>query len=126
MGISDSVHFIPETPEIANYVNASDVLVVASREESAPLVSLEAFAAGIPLVSTRVFGLAEQVRDGVNALAFSIEEEGSMAACLQRLYQEPGLATELSSRAREILKAEFSLEAFLREHLREIEVLLAK
>ncbi len=59
---------VPETGETAAYWRAADVFCCTSRVESYPLVTLEAMAAGLPIVTTPVFGIAEQVRPAVNAL----------------------------------------------------------
>ena len=58
---------IPETGDTAAYWQAADVFCCTSRVESYPLVILEAMAAGLPIVTTPVHGIAEQVRPGVNA-----------------------------------------------------------
>ena len=59
---------VPETGETAAYWRAADVFCCTSRVESYPLVTMEAMAAGLPIVTTPVFGIAEQVRPSVNAL----------------------------------------------------------
>jgi glycosyltransferase involved in cell wall biosynthesis len=67
-----------------------DVLAAPSQQfETGPLVVLEAFAAGLPVVGTRLGGIAEQVRDGVNGLLI---EAGSVLAWSDafRALQEDG------------------------------------
>src|SRR5262249_29401545 len=61
---------IPETGETGVYWRAADIFCCTSRVESYPLVILEAMAAGLSIVTTPVFGIAEQVRPGVNALIY--------------------------------------------------------
>lgn len=109
-----NTQFIFETPDVAPYFLASDVMVIASREESAPLVSLEAFAHGIPLVSTTVFGLSEQIRDGENALAANSEEE--IAEKVSLLLSDPKLASRLATSAIADVKKRFSRSASLDAH----------
>ena len=53
---------IPETGDTAVYWPAADVFCCTSRVESYPLVILEAMAAGLPIITTPVFGISEQVR----------------------------------------------------------------
>lgn len=105
------VTFVPETPDVVPYFMASDAIVIASREEAAPLVSLEAFAFGIPLISTAVFGLAEQLADGVNALIFDGDEPGALARQIARLQDDPGLRSSLIEGGRQSLRERFTARA---------------
>ena len=52
------------------FMRAADIAVCSSRVESYPRVTLEAMAFGLPLITTPVFGIAEQVRDDVNGLFY--------------------------------------------------------
>ena len=63
---SKRIAIIAETDETALYYSAADIFVCTSRVESYPRVILEAMAYGLPIISTPVFGIVEQVRDGVN------------------------------------------------------------
>jgi glycosyltransferase involved in cell wall biosynthesis len=67
-----------------------DVLVVPSLwYENTPFVVLEAFAAGVPVVASRLGGLAEVVRDGVNGVLFRAGDARDLGAVLQRLAADP-------------------------------------
>ena len=57
----ESVVFVEKTPDVYEYFRMSDVFVCPSRNESLPLVVLEAMAFGLPIVSTDVFGVPEAV-----------------------------------------------------------------
>lgn len=117
LGLSGEVIFVDATPDVAPYFIASDCVVIASREESAPLVSLEAFSYGTPLVSTTAMGLSEQVRDGENALGFNPEEEGHLAAQVVRILGDKNLRERLVRRAKEIVREGFLLRDAIRRHV---------
>ena len=76
---------------------AADLLIVPSRSDGAPTVIFEAMAAGLPIVATRAGGIAEQVRDGENAL---LCEPAALGAAMQRLRDEPVLRARLAAAAR--------------------------
>ncbi len=74
-----------------------DILAVPSQWlETGPLVVLEAFAAGIPVVGSAMGGLAELVTHDVNGLLVAPRDVAAWAAAFSRLVQEPWLLTRLS------------------------------
>jgi GT2 family glycosyltransferase/glycosyltransferase involved in cell wall biosynthesis len=85
--------------DIVNDVFAAlDILVVPSVWlENAPFVIREAFAAGVPVVASRLGGMAEMVRDGVDGLLFMPGDAADLARVLRRLLDEPELLGRLRS-----------------------------
>ena len=59
-----------------------DVFALTSRSEGMPLSVLEAWAAGVPVVASRVGGLPEMVEDGRTGLLFDPEDEAGLASRL--------------------------------------------
>jgi glycosyltransferase involved in cell wall biosynthesis len=108
--LDEVLSFVYETPDVEQYFIASDVIVIASREESAPLVSLEAFALERPLVSTTAFGLAEQIDHEVNALSYSIGNTGALADAVHRIISDPQLRARLIAGGRDTLISRFSYQ----------------
>ena len=66
LGVAEAVHFLGSRPHEAlpDYYRAADVVVVPSFYESFGLVAVEAMASGVPVVASRVGGLASTVADG--------------------------------------------------------------
>jgi glycosyltransferase involved in cell wall biosynthesis len=89
-------------------------VVAAMREarnsEGTPVTILEAGAAGLPVVSTRHGGIKDVVVDGETGY---LVEEGDIEAMARRmvtLIRSPDHAAALGQRARERVRAEFSME----------------
>ncbi len=120
LGLENSVEFVPETEEVAQYFLVSNVVVLASKEESAPLVSLEAFASRVPLVTTAVFGLAEQVEDGVTALVYPVGDAEKLAAKVYEVLTNERLSRELVENARRRVEKQFSIAPPLERYWNEI------
>jgi glycosyltransferase involved in cell wall biosynthesis len=77
-----------------------DALVIPSRwYENSPNVILEAQAAGVPVVATRLGGMAELIEHDVNGLLFELNDAGDLARQLARLVDEPGLIDRLRANA---------------------------
>jgi glycosyltransferase involved in cell wall biosynthesis len=103
-GLRDRVELLPETAEPARFYQAADVFVCTSRVESFPRVTLEAMAHGLPLVTTPVYGIREQVRPGVNALVYEPGDTRTLGAEIVRLLEDPALRAALAGRARAVLE----------------------
>lgn len=89
---------------------ASDVVALTSDNEGTPVSTIEALAAGRPVVSTRVGGVATVVKHGETGLTAPPEDEHALAAGIGRLLDEPQLADELAAAGREHVLRGFSLE----------------
>jgi glycosyltransferase involved in cell wall biosynthesis len=74
-----------------------DALILPSMfSEMSPLVIQEAFAAGIPVIGSNVYGIAEQIQDGVNGLLFQFGDALALKKTLQKLINNPELLNKLS------------------------------
>jgi glycosyltransferase involved in cell wall biosynthesis len=71
------------------------VLVQPSRADNLPLSILEAMAAGLPVVGTRVGGIPELVVDGKTGLLVEPENPRALADALEQLAGDPERAREL-------------------------------
>lgn len=71
--------------QIATLYSALDTYVVPSRQEGGPKGVLEAMAAGIPVVSTRVGQATELIRDGENGRLVDVEDAGALAEAVLTL-----------------------------------------
>ncbi len=96
---------IHETAEVARYYLAADVFACTSRVESYPRVILEAMAFGLPIVTTPVFGIREQVRDGVNGVFYEPGDATALARALDRLIGDDAWRAKLADNALPALEA---------------------
>ena len=72
-----------------------DVCVFPSLVEGMPLTLLEAMAAGMPVVTTNVCGMADIVEDGVNGILTVPGDAQSLAAAVERLHHSTDLRRRL-------------------------------
>lgn len=75
---------------------AFDLFVLPSNYEGMPYVVLEAAHAGLPIIATRVSGVASVVRDGENGFTVAIGDVDSMATALDALISNADLRKEFS------------------------------
>lgn len=96
---------------------ASDVFVLSSRSEGLPVSVLEAMAAGLPVVASRVGGVPELVEDGVGGFLVEPGDAAALAEALERLVDDRELRRRLGAGARSRAEERFDLPRFHREHL---------
>ena len=99
------IKIVAETPDPARYYAAADIFVSCSRIESFPRVILEAMAARLPIVTTPVFGIAEQVQDNVSALFYQPGDVRALAGAITRLLDDAALRQSLAANTAPALDA---------------------
>ncbi len=62
--------------------------------ETGPLVVLEAFAAGVPVIGSNMGGLAELISHGINGLLVSVGDVHAWRACIRWVYENPHVIEE--------------------------------
>jgi glycogen synthase len=90
--------------DLVDAIKSSDMVAVPSRFEPFGIIALEAMAAGVPVVVSRVGGLAEIVEDGIDGLEVDPNSPHSIAEATIRLLSDQALASRLTARAREKVK----------------------
>jgi glycosyltransferase involved in cell wall biosynthesis len=78
-----------------------DACLVPSRWlETGPLAAYEAMAAGLPVIGSRLGGISERIRDGIDGLLFEPENTTELAAIITTLLANPQRLTGLQSNIR--------------------------
>jgi glycosyltransferase involved in cell wall biosynthesis len=90
------------------------VIVPSVWWENAPLVILEAFRHGRPVICSGIGGMAELVRDGVDGLHFRPGDPRALAAVLRRAAADPGLWAQLRSNLPQVPTIEDAIERHVR------------
>jgi glycosyltransferase involved in cell wall biosynthesis len=97
-GLADIVRFHGSLPDAARVVRAFDVVVLSSRTEGTPMVLLEAMAAGVPVIASRVGGVADWLRER-EALLVPPEQPDLLASALAAVLRAPRSAGTRAARA---------------------------
>jgi glycosyltransferase involved in cell wall biosynthesis len=117
-GVSDRVDFLGSKPraEVAHHLAASDVFVFPTeRDEAAPLVPLEAMAAGLPVVASDIGGGAELIESGKNGLLVPPASVDSLARAIDSLLADDALRRRMGEAARERIVERYTIEAMTRQ-----------
>jgi glycosyltransferase involved in cell wall biosynthesis len=108
LGIADRVTFSEPMPAREAFAGAR-AIVVPSRAESMPYVVLEAIAAGMPIVATRVGGIPEIFGPAANELV-PPGDAASLALAIENLFAHPGRMAADAAARREWLRPRFHIE----------------
>ena len=99
--------------QAAKLLPAFDIYVCSSVKEGLPYSILEAMAAGLPVVSTGVGGIAEMIEHKKTGLIVKPADARALAENIKFLINNKTLRAELGARAREKVKTDFSLEKMI-------------
>jgi glycosyltransferase involved in cell wall biosynthesis len=120
------VHWLGRRDNVQDYMAAMDICVVPSVEEPLGLVAVEAQAAGVPVIATRVGGLPEIVADGETGLLVPPRDPAAIAHAVLRLRNDPELRSRLVAAGRESARAKFDPELLTEEVIRAYRELLGR
>ena len=101
LGIEPALHLTGHEPDAIPWIDALDVLVIASRSEFGPLVLGEAMALGRPVVATRIAGPAGVIDHGRTGLLVPPGDPRAMADAILGLLAHPARARAVGEAARE-------------------------
>lgn len=112
------VLFIGQVEDIAPFYAIADVLALPSHSEGSPNVLLEAMAAGVPVVATRVGGVPEIAVAEESALLVPAHNPQLLARALHRVLTNPDFAQMLRANASERVATHFSPESYAQSLIR--------
>ncbi|MGB0369793.1 MAG: N-acetyl-alpha-D-glucosaminyl L-malate synthase BshA [Opitutales bacterium] len=108
LGVGDRVIFREHVVAINDYLNACDIGVYASEQESFGLSILETMCYGHPVVATRAGGIPEVVEDGASGILVEIGDVNALSAAMTRLIQDAELRACYGERGAAVAASKFS------------------
>jgi glycosyltransferase involved in cell wall biosynthesis len=114
-GLENIVRFHGLVPDAARLARAFDVVVLSSRTEGTPIVLLEAMAAGVPVVASRVGGIPDIVSSR-EALLVPPEQPELLASAIAAVLRAPRSAASRAARASTRLAKDGAVEPWLRQY----------
>lgn len=113
LAISDHVYFLGQRDDVADLMNAADVLLLTSRSEGVPQAVTQALGLGLPVVATAVGGVPELVVDGECGVLVAPESIDQTAAALSRIARDKAAARNMGAKGQAHVHRLFSLDAML-------------
>lgn len=110
MGIDRSVRFLGYREDVPRLLEATDLLVVTSPDESFCLALAEACAMGVACVSTENGGAADVIVNGQTGVIVPRDDDSAMATAILGLLDDVDLRRLMGEAGRERVKAIFAIE----------------
>ncbi len=107
------VEWCGELADTRDFLSGLDLFVMISEPSGCPNASLEAMAAGVPVIATDVGGANEQIINDVNGLLTSRRDPQALANAIAKLANDSALRESFAKAGRERIRSEFSLDRML-------------
>jgi glycosyltransferase involved in cell wall biosynthesis len=104
------VHFVGHRADAAAWLALATVVAIPSRRESFGRVTLEAMAAGRPVVASRAGGIVDAVTDGETGLLVAPDDPPALAAALRAVLECEALGQRLGAAARARYQARHTID----------------
>jgi L-malate glycosyltransferase len=115
LDLGSRVHFLGFRADASALMRSLDVLVAPSLTEGSPLVTLEAMAAGVPVVASAVGGIPDQVRHDKEGLLVPPGDTHALGNALLALLRDPPRARRLGEAGRRRVASRFSHATMVRQ-----------
>lgn len=113
-----TVHgFLPRAQVLKLMKEASALIVPSEWHENAPLVALEAFACGTPVLGSNLGGLPEILTEDSGSRTFRGRDTNDLARAITQLWTERGNLRELGKKARRTYDENYSPEVHVSTYL---------
>lgn len=116
LGVGDTARFGGRVDNVPELLRAADLFALPSLQEGMSNSLLEAMAAGLPIVATRIGGVVDVVRDGKNALLVEPGDKDGLARGLRAIISDSDLRKTLANSALETIGEHFGLESRVRAY----------
>lgn len=117
-GLDRHVLLLGLRDDVARLLPAADLFFLTSVTEGIPVTLIEAMAAALPIVGTRVGGMGEVVEEGVTGLLAPAGDEVALAGCVLRMAGDIESAHRMGQLGRERARAMFSEDRMHEGYLR--------
>ncbi len=125
LGLAERIVFTGERRDVQAVLCGVDIFVQPSLWEGFGLTVIEAMAAARPVVASRVGGIPEVLRDGVDGILVPPADPAALAQAILRLARDADLGARLGAAGRDRAVAEFGLDGLVEATVAMYDELLA-
>jgi glycosyltransferase involved in cell wall biosynthesis len=108
VGLSERVHFIGRRNDVPSLMRAAEIFVLPSLWEGLPNVVLEAMAAGVPVIASRVEGISDLLVDDRTGIVVPANSSAALVEAIDRLLSDPQHAHQMAHSAQHYVREQFA------------------
>ena len=114
LGLASVFHFAGFCRDVSAYLAAADIFVHTPVWEGLGVAVIEALAAGLPVVASRVGGIPELITDGETGLLVPAQDPSALCHALLQCLRRPDWAKTLGAHGQNRVRADFDIETTAR------------
>jgi glycosyltransferase involved in cell wall biosynthesis len=118
----NNIQLVGAHADVAPYLRSFRVFVMLSDDQGCPNASLEAMAAGLPVVANDSGGTSEQVLQGITGFIVPDGDPHAMALAVEAVLRNPDLRDAMGVAARDHAEKAFPMERMVSQYLEMFEV----
>ena len=111
LGLGERVHLLGLRRDVPNVLRSLDVFVLPTHQEALGTAFIEAAAAGVATVGTRVDGVPEAIAEGETGLLVPVNDSPAIAAAIVALLADPSRRAAMGAAGRARVARQYSREA---------------
>ena len=115
LGLERKVFLVGQLTDAFKYLSAFDIFILSSVKEGFPWALIEAMAAKLPIVATRVGAVPEIIEDGKNGLIVEPGDPEAMAGKIKEIMDSSHLQKELGIQAHQTVLFKFELDKMVQQ-----------
>jgi glycosyltransferase involved in cell wall biosynthesis len=114
--LGDRIHFAGRRNDVPSLMRAAEFFVLPSLWEGLPNVVLEAMAAGLPVIASRVEGISDLITDDRTGLIVPPNSAPELIEAIDRVFVDPHHSHKMGHNAQEFVRTEFAWDGIVQKY----------
>ncbi len=119
-GLANRIHLLGFVPNASSLLQGFDAFILPSLKEGLPYVLLEALAAGVPAIATRVGGIPDIIHHDTNGVLVPAKDVISLEGALKTILIDTKLREKLSKNALQTFEENFTLPLMIKPTIEQV------
>lgn len=112
----DNVLLTGSIPGSYKYLRAFDAFVLPSLKEGSPWTVIEAMAAEIPVIATKVGAVPEIIEDEESGILIEPKNHKAMAEAIKKIINDKSLSEKLARNGKKVVEENFNIEKMIKKY----------